>query len=507
MKNRRAIVEILEARIAPAAVLTYRDASGNNATITTSKGTNADLAAAVVIAAGDLETLNLSNPVFAAANVLITGKAQPGVGDGFVDVGEIYASGQALGNVTVHGDLGSFGAGSGTGVGAKSLNVQSLGALGTFTGALNNSTSIGGSLGALNVKTDVVGASVSVFGSIGSITIGGSLIAGSDNFTGFIQSTGNIGPVKIGGDVIGGPGEVSGAINCGGTLAGVSIGGSLVGGAGTASGSIVSALSMGPVRIGHDVRGGSVTEAGFIAAGFELGTGIYGLGPGGTLAGVTIGGSLVGGGATGAGFITTENGNIGPVKVMGSIIAGQSAEAGGISSTGALASLTVGQNIIGTETNRVMIEAEGPAVHSAKSDVAIGGVSVGGDVMFANIEAGYASGTAANGAAQIGVVHVRGDWTASNLVAGVKNTAGPVNTNFGDQYDEVISTGTILSRIASVIIGGEVQGTLSSVSSTDHFGFVADKIGYFNIGGTVIAPTTFYPVGLTGDVFIHELDS
>jgi hypothetical protein len=55
-----------------------------------------------------------------------------------------------------------------------------------------------------------------------------------------------------------------------------------------------------------------------------------------------------------------------------------------------------------------------------------------------------------------------------------------------------------------------VEGTLPSVSNTDNFGFVAQTIGSFSVGGTAIALAAgsgalLRPLGITGDVDIHEL--
>jgi hypothetical protein len=66
----------------------------------------------------------------------------------------------------------------------------------------------------------------------------------------------------------------------------------------------------------------------------------------------------------------------------------------------------------------------------------------------------------------------------------------------------------IISRISSISIGGEVLGTGTGVE----FGFVAEQIGAFNLGGLGI-PLLPGPhndlrplaVGTTGDVTIHEI--
>jgi len=510
------MIELLETRIAPAAVFSYTDVAGNKVTIVTSKGTNADLAAAAGdITAGQLEILNLGNSAFSGANVTITAKPQHGIGDGLVDIGSIVAAGINLGVVTVHGNIGEFGAGDSTGMAVKSLNVVSIGVLGTSTGAPTVGISIEGDLGALAVKTDVVGAVMNIEGNTGPITIGGSFIGGINSGDGYLNSSGNMGVVKIGGDLIGGTAEFTGCIFCEGNLAGITVGGSVIGGTPDDTGAIVSTGNMGPVRIGHDVTGAAGFQSGCVVTGPEA------LGPleivqkTSNISSVTIGGSLIGGSVAGSGVILSSN-NIGPIKIGGSIIGGQAKLTGNIAATAAISSLTVVGSVTGNSTYPVVINAVGPVTHSARADVTIGGISVGGDVTYANIEAGFGSsgpfsnGAAINAEAQIGAVHVAGDWMASNLVAGVENAASD-NVDFGNGNDGVIgSPGAIVSRIASIVIGGLVEGTLPSVSSTDHFGFVAETIGSFSVGGTAIAlaagsGSLLRPLGITGDVDIHEL--
>jgi hypothetical protein len=67
----------------------------------------------------------------------------------------------------------------------------------------------------------------------------------------------------------------------------------------------------------------------------------------------------------------------------------------------------------------------------------------------------------------------------------------------------------IASKIASIIIGGQVLGT---VGGTDHFGFVAQQVGLFRVNGITFPPhagpgndLTRLPVGPTADVVVHEV--
>ena len=149
-------------------------------------------------------------------------------------------------------------------------------------------------------------------------------------------------------------------------------------------------------------------------------------------------------------------------------------------------------------------------MQGATTDLAMGKISIVGRVEFANILAGYdVNLSAVNGDAQIGAVSVGGDWVASNLVAGAKNAASG-NTNFGNGSDASIGAGSagIVAKIASITIAGQVFGTPKSVSTTDHFGFVAQQIGAVKIGGNSIVLTAGLDnlaVGETSDMTVHEV--
>jgi hypothetical protein len=120
------------------------------------------------------------------------------------------------------------------------------------------------------------------------------------------------------------------------------------------------------------------------------------------------------------------------------------------------------------------------------ADLAIASLSVKGSVSLANILAGYdTTGANTNSSAQTGAVSVGQNWIASNLVAGVANGDSPFNVYYGNDNDQLILTriSGVLSKIASVTVGGEVIGTASSVISFDHFGFVASQFGTFKLAG------------------------
>ena len=104
-----------------------------------------------------------------------------------------------------------------------------------------------------------------------------------------------------------------------------------------------------------------------------------------------------------------------------------------------------------------------------------------------------------------------GNWIASDLVAGAVNVGFP--DNMGDSFDQIFpnaSSVNVDASIASIAIGGIVVGTPAAFNSTDHFGFVARKIGSFKAGGITYTlnpavATDNLAVGATGDVNVHEV--
>lgn len=86
------------------------------------------------------------------------------------------------------------------------------------------------------------------------------------------------------------------------------------------------------------------------------------------------------------------------------------------------------------------------------------------------------------------------------------------NTNSGDSHDASMGarSPSILAAIASISISGRIVGTPGSVSTSDHFCFVAQQIGPAKIGGTAIllasgAHNDKVAIAATGDGAIHEV--
>jgi len=472
-------------------------------------------------------TSNNSGEILSTGNIGAVKIGHDVVGGVGNNSGEILASNGTLASATISGSvIGGSGDHSGeifgyVNLGAVKIGHDVLGGAGAYSGAIRayrgtlTSATISGSLsggsnshageiyssgnmGAVKIGHDVLGGVILTHGTLASATIGGSLIGGSNSHTGQISSEGNMGAVKIGHDVVGGAGNGSGIILTDATLKSATISGSLVGGSGTNSGEIYGRVNIGAVTIGENFSGGSIS-------------------------GTT--GSL-----DSSGLIYCAQGSIASVDIAGSVITGTdtSTASGAVLTTNAsiragqeIDSLTVAGSLIGNPdggtgnaASPVVISAAGLLDASANTDLAIGKMSIGGRVEDAVILAGYnVILSPTNGSAQIGSVKVAGDWIASDLVAGATNSDTPSGApfpNFGTTDDAVASGGTagILSKIASITIGGQVIGTPASVNETDNFGFVAQAIGPVSIGGysiTITSGNTPQPVGETGDVDIHIL--
>ena len=110
--------------------------------------------------------------------------------------------------------------------------------------------------------------------------------------------------------------------------------------------------------------------------------------------------------------------------------------------------------------------------------LALKSIAIGGSVLNTKILAGFdREAQPANADVQIGAVSVTNDWIASDLVAGVR----AIDPFFGNGDGLIAGGNAILSKIASIVIGGQALGT---VAPGDHFGFVAEQIGSFKIATT-----------------------
>ncbi len=411
-----------------------------------------------------------------------------------------------------------------------------IGKEGDHSGSIISQAALKSVVVAGDLKGGAGAFSGSIYSSVGSgalhdlnsVVIGKSLIGGDGDNSGMISAGGRLLNAKIGiaGATVptmqGGAGSFSGGIFAGSSISSLLVNGNVEGGGGANSASIQTGVSLGKLEITGMLKGGGGIFSGSIVS-FDA------FDKTGDIGTVSVLGGIFGGGGRDSGSIEAEgsiktvtvasmtgstgsysgsilsgttlfhSGSIGSVNVSGSVTGGTGAHSGVIEANGNLATVKIATDLnqsairasdaIGSVTvsgavDQSVVSARGQVVQGRSADIAIAAFNAG-SVLHSQILAGYAlDGTALNPDAQIGSVKVAGAWSASNLVAGIENTAG----NFGGGTDGKISgtdNAAIISRIASVTIGGAISGT--STSSTDHFGFVAEEIASFKGAGSSVA--------------------
>ena len=487
----------------------------------------------VGVGAGGLSSGGKLTSATINGSILGGGANSSGFINGLSDIGAVKIAGvvtggdgESSGVITAAGEISNLSVGAL--VGGTKQNSGSV-----FSGA---NPALDGDIGTVKIATSITGGDgnnsgsvVTSHGKIGSVSIGANgagvaMNGGKGAFSGAIFADGTIGAVKIIGSITGAEGVDSASIHSKGKLSSVSMTGNLLGGVGIGSGSIVSHDDLGR-NVAGDI--GSVTVGGLVkglaVAGGDRAAQIHAEG---ALGKADIG-SLGGGFGAKSGSIVVGDGLIssvgsGAIK-LGSFDASASGGTGTIEVHGRLTGLTVAGLLKGATVHvaddlrsltvgslaDAIVTARGTAVQGDRSDVAIGKVTVKGSVENSQILAGYSiSGAPVNADAQIGAVKVGGSWSASDLVAGASDLG---NNGFGNA-DDVKAPGTdrpgIVSRIASVVIGGAVSGTSAETNATDHFGFVAQQIGAFKANGVSLSlnPTaTDTPPPLTEDVAVREI--
>jgi hypothetical protein len=521
--HRRLGLYALESRLAPAS-FTHADVDGDVFTVTSTKGTSADLRAGAHFAGNQLTQLDLSSATWgnefagAGVTVVVTTFAR-GTGDGRVNVGWVNGTGIDLGAVAVQGDLGVVTAGDSTTVtpGLVSLSVQSLGRLGTSTGAPVNASStlesdVTGALGALHVKGDVVGAFVNVSGmadgKIGAVTIGGSLLGGPTDGSGEVSATGNMGPVTVGHDVRGGGGAFSGLITSAGRLAGVTVRGSLLAGTNQDTGEIFSSGTgaNGSITVGHDVRGGPSLRSGLIQ--------IIG-GPPSSVASISVGGSIVGGGGDFSGLIscstvgavvighdveggTGQSGSVlcnrlGRLSMGGSLLGGSGIDSGEISSQFDAGPVTIRGDVRGgSGTGSGCITC-----FQRLASVAVGGSLIGGTAVpigvtgSGEIFAGRALGPVTVGGSVIGGAGAEsGIIYSADKLAAVTIGGSLIGSSTGDSTGEVYAALDIGSvRVGGDVAGGSIGGATGDLTASGLIESAAGRITTVSVGGSIVSGT------------------
>jgi hypothetical protein len=470
------LIEPLEDRIAPASVTfsanhrtaTYKDASGDLVTVTTTQG---QLEAGNFLFTDTTATSQLTE--FSVQNssqfngAAITFSVTPvSGGTDKLNIGFINATNVYLAAVTVPGDLGRIVAGGSTRVGLGTLTVDSLGAQGSSTqGGLSTASTtsaISGSVGTVNIAGNLDGTlgAADFFnhpgtGNIGHLNIGGSLDGNTGTGIGQVNFTGTLGTVVIGGGIEGGGSAFSGTLDGNyGTFSKIGsvivkgsvpddpnpnplgVGTSILGNSGGLSGSIL-ATSVGTVFVAGDVLGGIGGSSGGIQGGNSLGT-------------VTIGGSLIGGNfATGNPGEASGSGNvfaatIGSVTIGKSILGGTGLQSGEIFGTTRINKVTVMGDVHGGTAGQTVNSA---AVDGLSGDIrghAIGTVVVEGSLIGGNGVSGDTNRTGSFGGSIISQTTLGSVYIGKSVVGGSGDNSGSIATNVGN--------------IGSVIVAGAANG-------------------------------------------------
>lgn len=217
------MIESLEARIAPAALISFTEIDGDLITIKTNKGTNGDLATAAGLENGATGVNGFSlrfikseglADLFAGTNVTITAK-KLGDGNGRADKVVIDASDNGendidLGKVTIKGNIQQFDAGDAN---LQTLAVKKLTALSFTTGVVNGESPaislLRGDTGAILVKGDFNGhlrsatdIESSLGATIASLTVNGDIATEDGDRTGFVEAF-SIGALTVKGTFFG----------------------------------------------------------------------------------------------------------------------------------------------------------------------------------------------------------------------------------------------------------------------------------------------------------------
>lgn len=406
------------------------------------------------------------------ASISVGGSIRGGSGtrSGHIQCGDVSS-------ITVRGSV-LGGSGSISGGVSSSGKISTLAIHGSVrTPSIFSGHLIAGEFGTATINGDLVGSLHST-GKLTSLTIGGSV-----NW-GVVSTVSDAGTIKVGRDLIGGNSPDRGAILIGGKLGTLNIGGSIIGGFANSSGRVFVSSDLGTVTIGGSIIGGNIftNRTGQLAA-RQIKT-------------MTMNGSLIATSGTGL--------------YSGSIVADAD-----------IGSLTIKGSVRGTAGSRALIMAAGQLAPTSTVDLAIGKLTINGHVERASILAGFEDDgpiTDRNADAQIGTVVVTGDWIASDMVAGGRRG---VDGFFGSADDRKMSgagikdVATVISRINSVTIGGQVVGSIED--NNDRFGFVAELVGSFKVkGGTTTFPlmanagndNLFVGIGIGGfppDTWLREL--
>lgn len=477
---------------------TWTDVDGDAVKLTITKGTLAPtnflmLGANTGMA---LSRLQLSDLAFTGSNVTITAKRGPSGGDGLVNVGAIVAP-IDLGVVTVAGDLERIliGVDANPSLSVKALKLRSFLAADSAFAPGNAGSRLEDGAGSITVAGDFSGNLSLVGGKIGSIFIGGDLVSQGAG-GGSLSGTGLVSKLVIKGSIREGGGSL-GAFVFLPAIPSVTVGGSLIGGINQFTGflrfstvpGVKSVITIGGSVIGNQLNNGGI-EFGDQTT-IKIGGSVYG--------GLDSSGSI-------RPFAIVSDTTLKSITIGGSIFGGRG-ENGGVVRATRIGTMLVKGSIVGFESNPAFVGAYGVVAPATQAEaVAIGSLTVLGTVRHATIAAGierdYDPITAD---AAIGTIKIGRDFVAGNIVAGID----PGNEVFGDSDDAFATPNggnpAIVARIASITIGGYAAG--SGGGAPDFFGILAEQIGTLSVSKFKLPLTAGkddLTAGPTGDLRVRE---
>lgn len=465
-------IELLESRIAPATLLTggkgffFTDGDGDTVTVKNNKAVFDFNIHTLFTQSGTGEVLRSLNldATFEAANLTVTVKKGP-AGDGRTDVGLLFAQTINLGNVKIAGDLEQIQVGTGGLVtpAIKSLSVLSWGEAQFYGGT--QLSKINGNFTSIAVKGDFLRENLEVTGNGNAVAIGGNIQGSGDLSSGVVKLAGIVKTVTVKGSVQG-DALFSGSLSVN-TANTVKIGGNLVGGNQGLNGEVAvtnaKSVTIGGTLIGT-ARVALVGDVKTLTVGGIDGGNIYA--PNNvTIGSVTIKGDVIKPTPDANSRPTIEAGNIGTLKILGSIRA-QLTTAGDaqvLAVHGTVKSLSVKGDIDGGTGGKLVLSVDG--LGGISSVKILGGMTVGGNVKNTFFNLGNNGALTSLG--QIGKISVGKDWTSSTLSAGT--TLGKNPPTLAAPYN-VVKGPTGIS-IESFAIKGSLKldggGILSAIGADD----------------------------------------
>ena len=456
MKTTHAI-ECLEARIAPAAVLTFTDIDGDSILVKTSKGTSDDLKPLITTEAMGMgvaiREIDLSKAwtIFdgTTLSVLVTKKGASG--DGLVNVRYIDAAAyndggdMNLGSVVVQGDLGKIDAGRNDGRAVASLTLKSYGVADAGMYGFNTNPSfLKGGVGAVSIAGGMQSVSLN-FADAGTISVGSMQIAsffGNDD----VMSV-RIGSMQTAALKAGTFGQVTVAsmtsannISATGSIGGISV-----------NGPVNGFTSMGAASVGKFLVKGSfdgLLQPGILSRATVLGD------FSGTILAAGIGSLNITGKVTGdaeeTGYVSVS-GNVGSIRVTGDVLGGFGKEIGFFEIGGNAGSIRIGGSLKAfgaLSAGLPMVEIDDNGAIRVGGN--LGKLQIGGDLVGTSILAtGYSSDTT-------GAVIVQGNLGSAVIGGDIRSgqEAQP-----GLQSSGTIQVG---KNLGSLLVKGDVLGGVNN---------------------------------------------